>query len=75
MVGTGTPQGADTRSPPGTGNSMRVGTGGSAGGRMPLKSAMKKPRDRPKSRPLIVGEDGNIKFGFDPLGSNPRTPT
>ncbi|KAF8853487.1 hypothetical protein BDZ45DRAFT_76465 [Acephala macrosclerotiorum] len=76
MIGTGTPQGVDTRSPPGTGNSMRrVGTIGSAGSAQPLKSAMKKPRDRPKSRPLIAGEGGEIKFGFDPLGSNPRSPT
>ncbi|KUJ09153.1 uncharacterized protein LY89DRAFT_676515 [Mollisia scopiformis] len=75
-IGTGAPQGVNTQSPPGSGNSIkRTGTGGGAGAQQPLKSAMKKPRDRPKSRPLIIADGKEMNFGFNPLGSNPRSPT
>lgn len=75
---TGIPQGFVIVNPPSPSNGVQItGTGSSSGSAQPLKSAMKKPKDRPKSRPLMTGDGNgnNFKFGFDPLGSNPRTPT
>lgn len=72
----GSLQDVDSGSPSSTARPETGGSGSGSANGQPLKSAMKKPRDRPKSRPLILrdGKSGGFAFGLDPLGSNPRSP-